>query len=98
MFMNMIYHGEMSSLPHSLNMFEKKLELIRPLLEIQEQKLMDYAEIMKYPKLKSECPFDKTSKRKATRQIIESICADFPQARINMFNTMRRIRGEYLPK
>jgi tRNA 2-thiocytidine biosynthesis protein TtcA len=97
MLMNMVYHGSYSSIPYQLPMFGGRLTIIRPLLDLKEEKLLKYAELKSYPKIKTECPYDKTSKRKKTRAHIEAICAGFPQARINMFSAMGRIKHGYLP-
>lgn len=96
-FMNMIYHGRSSSLPQKLTMFDGRMDIIRPFLEIDEASLAEYAAIRQFPKLKTVCPFDRESKRSATREIIEQICADFPQARINLFNAQRNSVTDYLP-
>jgi len=96
--MNMIYHGSISSLPYSFSMFDGRLHYIRPLLAIPEQKMKYYATLRDYPKLKTECPFDHASSRTKVRNLVEGMCADFPQARANLFNAMQNINSDYLPE
>ena len=39
LFMNMIYHGSISSLPYKFSMFDGRVEVIRPLLELTNDEL-----------------------------------------------------------
>lgn len=95
--MNMVYHGSISSLPAKFTMFEGRIEFIRPMIEVLEEKLVEYASIKQYPKLKTECPFDYETKRKTLRKVIDQIEGIHGQAKINMFRSMSKICGEYLP-
>lgn len=97
LFMNMVYHGTMSSLPAQFTMFDGRLQFIRPMIEIQESKLVEYAQIRNFPKLKSECPHDKLTKRKKMRSFIDALQDEHDMAKINMFRAMSNLNPEYLP-
>lgn len=97
LFMNMVYHGSICSLPASFTMFDGRLQFIRPMIQVQESMLVEYAAISNYPKLKSVCPHDHSTKRKQMRSFIEQLQNENPQAKQNLFNSMSKIIPEYLP-
>ncbi len=95
---NMAYHGNISSLPAKLSMFDGKILLIRPLLLLNNKDTAEYANIRKYPALKSECPFEDTTKRDTAREIVSHLQKIHPKALNNIFNSMGNIDQEYLPE
>ncbi|MBK8808568.1 MAG: tRNA 2-thiocytidine(32) synthetase TtcA [Bacteroidales bacterium] len=97
LFMNMIYHGTYSSLPMQFSMFDGRLQFIRPMIELPEDLLVEYAQIKQFPKLKSECIYDKMTKRKKVRAFIEELEEMNPNAKSNIFKSMSNIIPEYLP-
>ena len=96
--MNMIYHGSISSLPHKLSMFDGRMELIRPLLDLTEDQVNDYAVESAFPKTLKVCPHDDKTKRKTTKEILEKIESTHPLALKNIFRSMDKFFPEYLPK
>lgn len=96
LFMNMMYHGSISSLPFSLKMFEGRIHVIRPLLEISEEELIKYAELAAYKKELKRCPFENT-KRAEIKDIIEQLNQNHRIARKNIFRSMDNQYPEYLP-
>ncbi len=98
LFMNMIYHGSISSLPQKFTMFEGRVEVIRPLLNVTEDELFTFAEIRDYPNDLKTCPHEDKTKRKATRALIDQFQALYPKAKVNMFRAMDNTYPEYLPK
>lgn len=95
--LNMVYHGSLSSLPYKLSMFEGRVQLIRPLLDIDENELLAFAEKRLYPKELQKCPFDKATKRNEVKKLLESIYDSHRLAKINLFRSVRKICLEYLP-
>ncbi len=98
LFMNMMYHGSISSLPQKFFMFEGRVEVIRPLLNITEEELVKFAEIRDYPKDLKSCPHEDKTKRKKTREIIELMQGSYNRSKLNIFRAMDNIYEEYLPK
>ncbi|MBN1116995.1 MAG: tRNA 2-thiocytidine(32) synthetase TtcA [Bacteroidales bacterium] len=97
LFMNMIYRGSISSLPFKFTMFGGRLEVIRPLLEIQESALVKYSEIQDYkPNIKS-CSFEDT-KRKEMNDILDLMNSKYRVASKNIFRSLDNIYPEYLPR
>lgn len=96
--MNLIYHGSVSSLPYSLEMFEGRVKLIRPLMDIWEREIFEYSEMRDYPAATEACPHDDKTKRKQTRAIIDQIERNYSNSKINLFHAMDNIFPDYLPR
>jgi tRNA 2-thiocytidine biosynthesis protein TtcA len=97
-FMNMIYHSSISSMPYKLRMFDGRVHLIRPLLNLFEQDMIDYAKHRNYPALIKNCPYEQETKRDAVRNIIKDLNALHPKSKINIFRSTSKIITEYLPE
>ncbi|NJM16672.1 MAG: tRNA 2-thiocytidine(32) synthetase TtcA [Bacteroidales bacterium] len=98
MLMNMIYHGSISSLPQKFSMFNDRLLLIRPLLDIPEQDLVDYAVQRKFPDQVKQCPYGEETGRKTMKNALAELEKIYPVAKKNMYRAMDNIYIEYLPK
>lgn len=97
MLMNQIWHGSFSSLPFKLKMFEGRMHLIRPLLELREEEIVSYVALRDYPASISVCPYDKDTIRQSVRDLIAHIKTLTPGALKNMYRSMSHISFEYLP-
>jgi tRNA(Ile)-lysidine synthase TilS/MesJ len=95
--MNMIYHGSISSLPYTLEMFNGRVRLIRPLMDLDERILEDYARLNGMVNVEKSCPFEDRSRRDRIASIIREIEALHGKGPFNMFKSMDKICGEYLP-
>ncbi|WP_430811388.1 MULTISPECIES: tRNA lysidine(34) synthetase TilS [unclassified Carboxylicivirga] len=95
--MNMAQHANISSIPASLNMFDSKLQIIRPLIQLTNDEMKKYAKLMGFKSLKRECPYEDHTIRQKARSIVEQMSSINPKARINLFNSMKKIDFEYLP-
>ncbi|MBR8536821.1 tRNA 2-thiocytidine biosynthesis protein TtcA [Carboxylicivirga sediminis] len=95
--MNMAQHANISSIPASLNMFENKLKVIRPLTLLTNEEMKNYATLQGFQSLKRECPYEDHTIRLKARRIIDQMTSINPKARINIFNSMKKIDFEYLP-
>ena len=96
--MNLMYRGSISSLPYTLNMFDGRVQLIRPLLDLWEKEIAEFADLRKYPKAEKSCVYDDQTKRKQTRKLIEEMAQSYSNSKINMFHALDNIYPEYLPK
>lgn len=96
--MNMIYHGSISSLPASLTMFEGRMRLIRPLIELSNNEMVEVARERQYPILKEHCPYGDDTKRSEVRNLIDCMNNMHIHARKNVFRSMSNSFPEYLPE
>lgn len=96
--LNMIYHGSVSSMPTKLSMFKGELELIRPLLFLDEKEIIQYQKLRGYPELIKDCPYGSSTKRNKMKALIEEIENIHPAAKKNLFRAMSKIYTSYLPE
>lgn len=96
--MNMIYHGSISSLPYSLEMFEGRVQLIRPLMDLDERMLEEYAGLNDLVKVEKSCPHEDRTKREKIAQLLKQVEDLHGKGPYNMFKSMDKIFEEYLPK
>lgn len=95
--MNMVQHANISSIPAKLDMFDGKIQVIRPLIFLTNEEMAHYSEIMGFQSLKQECPYEDHTIRNQAREIVNQMTKINPKARINLFNSMGKIDFEYLP-
>jgi tRNA 2-thiocytidine biosynthesis protein TtcA len=93
----MIYHGSISSLPYTLKMFEGRVQLIRPLMDLDERILADYAELNDFVNIEKSCPHEDRSRRESIAMLINQIEVLHGMGPYNMFKSMDKIFEEYLP-
>ena len=96
--LNMIYHGSISSLPYSLEMFKGRMKLIRPLMDLDERMLVEYAELNKLVDVEKSCPHENRTQRETIRKLIGSIEELHGKGPYNVFKSMDKIFEEYLPR
>lgn len=94
---NMAYHGNISSLPPKLSMFDGKIVIIRPLLLLTNKDTQEYANIRNFPKQTETCPYEDKTRRNTAKNIIKQMKAISPLASKNIFKSMGNIDKDYLP-
>lgn len=95
--MNMIYHGSISSLPYKLDMFERRVELIRPMLDLDERMLEEYATLNQLVKVEKNCPHEDLTQREKIAGLLKQIETIHGTGNYNIFKSMDKIFEEYLP-
>ena len=96
--MNMIYHGSISSMPYTLSMFDGEVILLRPLLDMNEELLKEYAALRSYSFEKAACPHEEENKRDSIRKLLKQMEKLHGTGSYNIFHSMDKIFEEYLPK
>ena len=96
--MNMIYHGSISSMPYTLSMFDGEVILLRPLLNMDENLLKEYASLRAYKFEKTKCPHEAKNKRDTIRDLIKQVEEIHGKGGYNIFHSMNKIFEEYLPR
>ncbi len=95
--MNMIQHGEMSSFPVKLNMFNGTFDIIRPLIYTTNKELKRYIDIIGYKPLPYDCKFAQTNQRETIKELIQHFYKINPNATKNIFKAMTNIDEKHLP-
>lgn len=98
--MNLFYHGEISTMPPKLSMFGGEITLIRPLSYVSEKEIIEYVSERKLPVSQNSCPFytndTQFQRRKYLMELVDSLSQYWPNIRMNIFNSLKRIKLEYL--
>jgi len=96
--MNMMYHGSISSMPYKLKMFKGRIHLIRPLMDLWEKELDEYARLRNYQKEVKSCPYENDTKRETASDLLKQLEEEYPKSKVNIFHSLSNIYSEYLPK
>lgn len=94
--MNQLFHASISGMPYKLRMFDGRVEVIRPLLDLRNAELQEYAAMMKFEQQIKDCPYENTS-RMAVNTIIKNLEKVQKNAVKNIFRSTNKIFPEYLP-
>jgi tRNA 2-thiocytidine biosynthesis protein TtcA len=94
--LNLFYNSEISTMAPKVKMFEGELDIIRPLAYVEEKEIIKYAKEQDFPSHLCTCPYGQRSQRRYVKDLlfeIEKIC---PNVKSNIFNSMKRIKKDYL--
>ncbi len=94
--LNLVFHGEVSTCPPSLEFFGGDLKLIRPLCLVEEEDLRRFARNLGLPFSDYKCPYKDNVQRDYIKDFIEKLSKDYPYIKANIFRSLRRIREGYL--
>ncbi len=95
--MNMVYHGEFSSFPVKISMFDGHFDIIRPLIYLTDKELQRYIRLIEYTPLPYDCEFAATNKREDLKKFIHELKQIHPNAVNNIFKAMNNINKKHLP-
>ena len=96
--MNMVYNGNISSMPPKLSMFEDEFDIIRPLILLSEKEIQKYTKIREFIVQKKECEYSDKSKRDDMKKTIKDFERHWKRARKNLWRSMYNIHKDFLPK
>ncbi len=95
---NMAYHGNISSIPQKLSLFDGQLYLVRPLMLLTNKDTAEYANIRKFPKQTESCPYENKTRRNTARELVEQLKRINSKALQNIYSSMSNIDHDYLPQ
>jgi tRNA(Ile)-lysidine synthase TilS/MesJ len=95
--MNMAFNAEISAMPYSVDMFNGKFQIIRPMLDIEEKYFIKYAKLKDFNREIKTCPYAKVSKREIARNYIKQLEKINKDVRRNLFKSMNKIVDKYMP-
>ncbi|MCE5293490.1 MAG: tRNA 2-thiocytidine biosynthesis TtcA family protein [Chlamydiales bacterium] len=82
--MNLFHKGEFAGLLPKLAMREFGITILRPLIYIGEQEIIEFAKMYGFARITCRCPVGQNSVRKKTDALINDIETLFPNARSNI--------------
>ena len=98
-FMNMFYHGELSTILPLQEMFKGKLYIIRPLILVEKDLISRFVKKMEWKVLENPCPFSKETKRKEIENLLNTcIYPSNPKIKRNIATAIFNPKIEYLPR
>lgn len=95
-FMNMLYHGKLSTMPPKLTMFNGALEIIRPLAFLTEAQVKGYCNALSLAPVQNDCPFKDATKRQQTKELLKIINQSVKGAQSSIFRSLSHRDDEYL--
>lgn len=96
--MNMCYAGEISSMMPFQSFFKGKFAIIRPLSYVDEETISRFSRGMGFPAFENPCPSAKRSKRGEIKQMLQQLYRSNSKIKGNLFQSMSRVKMEYLMK
>jgi len=94
--LNMVFGREISTSPPNLALHGGRYHLLRPMLFAEEELVKAYAADNAIPLFAQECPSDGTSRRQTIKEWLAALEAEHPGSRENIFQSMRRVKPDYL--
>lgn len=96
---NMFYAGTTKTMIPKVGSTSGKLELIRPLIYIKEQDIINFTKKNEILAMACGCPIESgkvDSKRKEIKELLATLEAKNPQIKQSIFNSMRNINLDYV--
>ena len=88
--MNLSFNGTFSTMPALLRMRKMPLSIIRPLCNVPEQFLVEWAKLQEYQPLLKVCPYDTASKRQEAKALMDSFKNFSPEYRSSIWNALKK--------
>jgi len=89
---NMFWHGEISTMPPVVEMFEGEVTLIRPLALVSESRMRRYARESEFPFELHTCALAGRTERGYVKQLLHEVSRESPKVRTNLFRAMSRLK------
>lgn len=88
--MSLLFEGRISCFRPVTYLDRSGVTQIRPLIYAGEQKIANVAAALELPIVENPCPMDKASKRKEIKDLLSSMCRDYPDMKSKIFGAMQR--------
>lgn len=89
--MSLLFEGRLSCFRPVTFMDRSGVTQIRPMIYAGEQKISNLAAELRIPIVENPCPQDKSSKRYEIKQLLKTMCADYPDMKTKIFGAMQRL-------
>lgn len=89
--MSLLFEGRLSCFRPVTFMDRSGVTQIRPMIYAGEQKISKLADELGVPIVENPCPQDKASKRYEIKQLLKTMCADYPDMKTKVFGAMQRL-------
>ena len=89
--MSLLFEGRLSCFQPVTYLDRSGVTQIRPLIYAGEQRIANLAAALELPNVENPCPQDKTSKRYEIKQLLKSMCGEYPDMKTKVFGAMQRL-------
>lgn len=89
--MSLLFEGRLSCFQPVTYLDRSGVTQIRPLVYAGEQRIANLAAALELPIVENPCPQDKTSKRYEIKQLLKSMCGEYPDMKTKVFGAMQRL-------
>ena len=89
--MSLLFEGRLSCFQPVTYLDRSGVTQIRPLIYAGEQRIANLAAALELPIVENPCPQDETSKRYEIKQLLKSMCAEYPDMKTKVFGAMQRL-------
>ena len=96
--MNMVFGGNISTMPPRLQLDKMPLQIIRPLCLLDESDIRTYAQMADFRTQIKTCPFEYESTRSQTKNILAQLAELNPEVRDSLWAAVDNIKTNYLPQ
>ena len=95
--MGMFFNGTIASMPAKLDVFDGGLQIIRPLIYVPEQDIVEFAKMRSFPEQIKRCKYEQSTNRNKVELLLKQIEQMAPEVRESLFASINNIKEEYLP-
>lgn len=95
--MNVLYHGEFTSLAPNQSFFDGHFHVIRPLFYVEKRWIEEFVNERGIPYRENPCPYKSNTKRERVRKLLRELFEENPEIRHSIFASQFHIKKEFLP-
>lgn len=95
-FLNIFYTGVMGTMRPVQPMFNNRINIIRPMAFIDEERLERFAKRQGFPIFENPCPSARTSKRREIKTILKRLYGHNKKIKNNIFRSLSHVNMEYM--
>lgn len=93
-FMNLLFGGKIGTFKPVAYMDRLDITLIRPMIAIEENAIIQFVNSKNIPIIHNPCPADKHTKREEMKELIKTLNEKYPNIRQNFLNGVTNVRLE----
>lgn len=86
--MSLIYEGRINTFAPNTHLDRTGLQVIRPLIYVEEREIVAFKKKYDLPVVKAKCPADGSTKRETMKKLVRSLQAENPRIRTVLFSAI----------
>lgn len=91
--LSLLYEGRLYALPSSSYLSRSDITLIRPLIFLEEKKIISVVNSLNLPVVKNPCPVSGMTKREEIKQLSEKLTEDYPEFRERVMSAISNVNN-----